>query len=130
VLALGRAGQVVVKPIRMVASSKILALMGRVTLNTIDPGQMFFGPFRAAGDVPWPTDRQPFRKLSSRLIHIRTIERTAFLDEAPYRMRPGMRMGVIPFGSANGAAVAGPFFLGNRSMFPLITSTRPLGAGG
>ena len=91
-------------PIRMIASSKILALMERVTLDAVDPGQMFFGPFREAGDVPWPTDRQPFRKLSSRLIHIRTLERSAFLDEAPFRVRPGMRMGVIPLGSADGAA--------------------------
>jgi alanine racemase len=91
-------------PIRMIASSKILALMGRVTLNAVDPGQMFFGPFREAGDVPWPTDRPAFRKLSSRLIHVRTLERTAFPDEAQFRVRPGMQMGIIPFGAADGAA--------------------------
>ena len=91
-------------PIRMIASSKILAIMGRVTLNAVDPGQMFFGPFREAGDVPWPTARQAFRRLSSRLIHVRVLERTAFPEAAPFPMRPGLRMGVLPIGSADGAA--------------------------
>ena len=91
-------------PIRMVASSKILAIMGRPSFNAVDPGQMLFGPFRQSGDVPWPTERQAFAKLSSRLIHIRTLERREFPDEAPFRVRPGMRMGVIPFGAADGAA--------------------------
>jgi alanine racemase len=91
-------------PIRMIASSKILAIMGRVTLNAVDPGQMFFGPFRAAGDVPWPTARQAFRRLSSRLIHVRVLERAAFFEAAPFPLRPGLRMGVMPIGSADGAA--------------------------
>jgi alanine racemase len=91
-------------PIKMIASSKILAIMGRVTLNAVDPGQMFFGPFREAGDVPWPTDRQAFMRLSSRLIHVRTLEREAFHDAAPFPVRPGLRMGVIPLGAADGGA--------------------------
>jgi alanine racemase len=91
-------------PIRMIASSKILAVMGRATLNAVDPGQMFFGAFRAAGDVPWPTERQAFNKLSSRLIHVKSLDRTAFLGEAPFPIHPGMRMGILPIGSADGAA--------------------------
>jgi alanine racemase len=91
-------------PIRMIASSKILAIMGRATLNAVDPGQMFFGPFRAAGDVPWPTERQAFKRLSSRLIHVRVLERTAFPEAAPFAIHPGLRMGVMPIGTADGAA--------------------------
>jgi alanine racemase len=91
-------------PIRMIASSKILALTPRLTLNAVDPGQMFFGPFRAAGDVPWETARQAFRALSSRLIHIRVLERSEFMNEAPFPIRPGMRIGVIPIGAADGMA--------------------------
>src|SRR6185369_9516054 len=41
-------------PIRMIASSKILSFTHKATLNAVDPGQMFFGPFLAQGDVPWP----------------------------------------------------------------------------
>jgi alanine racemase len=91
-------------PIRMLASSKILSLTQRATLNAVDPGQMFFGPFRAAGDVPWPTERQAFRRLSSRLIHVRVLDRREFLEAAPFPVRPGLRMGVIPFGSSDGVA--------------------------
>jgi alanine racemase len=91
-------------PIRMVASSKILAVLGRPAFNAVDPGQMFFGPFRAEGDVPWPTARQALSKLSSRLIHVRTIARSAFEREAPFPVRAGTRMGIIPLGSADGAA--------------------------
>jgi len=91
-------------PIRMIASSKILSLTSRLTLNAVDPGQMFFGPFRAAGDVPWDTTRQAFKTLSSRLIHIKAIERSAFLKEAQFPIRAGMRLGVMPIGAADGMA--------------------------
>jgi alanine racemase len=91
-------------PIRMIASSKVLALTQRLTLNAVDPGQMFFGPFRTAGDVPWSTARQAFKTLSSRLIHVRVIERTAFVKEAPFPVRAGMRIGVMPIGAADGMA--------------------------
>ncbi len=91
-------------PIRMVASSKILAMTRRPVFNAVDPGQMLFGPFRAAGDVPWPTTRQAFHKLSSRLIHVRVLDREGFPAQAPFAVRAGMRMGVVPIGSADGAA--------------------------
>ncbi|MFI5013900.1 MAG: alanine racemase [Hyphomicrobiales bacterium] len=97
-------GQGISVPIRMIASSKVLALSRRVALDAVDPGQMFFGPFRAEGDVPWPTERQPFRKLTSRLIHVRALDRRDFLAQAPFPVRPGMRIGVIPIGSADGMA--------------------------
>jgi alanine racemase len=91
-------------PIRMIASSKILSLTRKAVLNAVDPGQMFFGPFRAEGDVPWPTERQAFAKLTSRLIHVRQLDRREFLEQAPFRVRPGMRIGVMPIGSADGMA--------------------------
>lgn len=94
----------IVPPIRMIASSKILSFAPQLPLTAVDPGQMFFGPFRAAGDVPWPTERQPFSRLSSRIIHVRTLDRSAFMDQAPFPMRPGMRMAVIPIGVSDGMA--------------------------
>ncbi|MBI3514716.1 MAG: alanine racemase, partial [Proteobacteria bacterium] len=96
------AGRGIDVPIRMVASSKILSVLGRLAFNAVDPGQMYFGAFRAAGDVPWLTQRQAFRKLSSRLIHVRVLVRDAFLAEAPFPVRPGLRMGVIPIGTSDG----------------------------
>jgi alanine racemase len=89
-------------PVRMVASSKILSLTRKAMFNAVDPGQMFFGPFKAEGDVPWPTRRQPFRRLTSRLIHVRELDRSEFLGQAPFPVRPGMRLGVMPIGSADG----------------------------
>ena len=90
-------------PIKMIASSKILSITRGLILNAVDPGQMLFGPFRAEGDVPWPATRQAFKKLSSRLIHVRALRRQSFVDQAPFRVREGMRMGIIPMGSADGA---------------------------
>jgi alanine racemase len=95
--------QRIIIPIKMIASSKILSITRDPILNAVDPGQMLFGPFRAEGDVPWPTARQAFKKLSSRLIHVRALRRQGFVDQAPFRMREGMRMGIIPMGSADGA---------------------------
>lgn len=91
-------------PIRMLAGSAILAIAPRAKLTGVDPGQLFFGPQRSAGDVPWPTQRQAFRKLSSRLIHVRVLERDAFPAEAPFPLWTGMRLGVIPIGSSDGIA--------------------------
>jgi alanine racemase len=89
-------------PLRMMASSKLLAVSPLPILDAVDPGQMFFGPFRAANDVPWSTERQGFHKLASRIIHIRNLDRREFLREAPFLVRPGMRIGVIAIGSADG----------------------------
>ena len=91
-------------PLRMIASSKLLAITGQMTLNAVDPGQMYFGPLKADGDVPWPTTRQAFAKLSSRLIHVRILHRSEFIEQAPFLVRPGMVLGVIPIGLADGAS--------------------------
>ena len=91
-------------PLRMIASSKLLAITGGMTLNAVDPGQMFFGPLKADGDVPWPTARQAFARLSSRLIHVRTLHRSEFIEQAPFVVRPGMVLGVVPIGFADGAS--------------------------
>ena len=94
-------------PIRMVASSKILSLDAQSKLqrrrSRTDVLRARSAP---KGDVPWPTTRQAFAKLTSRLIHVRTLERSEFLAQAPFPMRPGIRLGVMPIGSADGMAPA------------------------
>jgi len=92
----------IVIPLRMIASSKILSLTRKAMLIAVDPGQMFFGPFRTEGDVPWSTRRQAFKRLTSRLIHVRELDRREFLAQAPFPIRPGMRIGIIPIGAADG----------------------------
>lgn len=89
-------------PLRMIASSKFLSLTQKAVFNAVDPGQMFFGPLVAEGDVPWSTERQAFKKLTSRLIHVRELDRREFLAQAPFPLHPGMHMGIIPIGSSDG----------------------------
>src|SRR5258706_1160665 len=46
------AGRGIDVPIRMIASPKRLSVLGRWAFNAVDPGQLCFGAFRAARDVP------------------------------------------------------------------------------
>lgn len=91
-------------PVRMLASSKILSITKGLTLNGVDPGQMYFGPLKAEGDVPWPTRRQGIKRVSSRIIHVRTVDREAYRDMAPFPTEGPIVMGVVPIGSADGIA--------------------------
>ena len=50
-------------------------------------------------------DLQPaFVSLTSRLIHVRAVERTEFRDLAPIPLTDGLRFGVIPIGLRDGMA--------------------------
>ncbi len=83
-------------PWRLFASSKVLHVAGAgMALNAVDPGSSLF-----AGDADG--SHQPFRVLRSRLVQVRTVARDRFLDEAPFPMKPGMRVGVMPFGTSDG----------------------------
>lgn len=93
--ALGRAGSTV--KWRMMASSKVLRMSGgAMLLNAADPGAALFQPLDASS-LP-PGAGQPFRALKSALIEVRRVTRTEYLDEAPFDIRPGMRIGVLPIG--------------------------------
>ena len=87
-------------PLKVVASSKVLRLTGKaMILNAADPGAALFSalnPADANGHY------QPFRALKSRLIQVRETSRAEFLEEAPFRIVPGMRIGVIPIGYSDG----------------------------
>ena len=87
-------------PFRVVASSKILRMTGTsMVLNAVDPGAALFSALAADQSQ----DRyQPFRSLKSRLIQVKNVSRTEFLDEAPFRIIPNMRIGVIPIGYSDG----------------------------
>ena len=96
--ALARAGIKV--PLRVVASSKVLRFAGTsMALNAVDPGAALFSALGAADP---PDEYQPFRALKSQLIQVRNVSRTEFLEEAPFRITPGMRLGVIPIGYSDG----------------------------
>jgi alanine racemase len=78
------------------ASSKVLRIGGAaMALDAIDPGAALF----SCDEEP---RAQAFRALRTRLLAVRTVERTQHLEQAPFAMHPGMRVGVLPIGSADG----------------------------
>ncbi len=87
-------------PYKVVASSKVLRLAGQsMVLNAVDPGAALF----SALEPGMPADGyQPFRALTSRLIQVRAVTRTHFIEEAPFGITPGMRIGIIPIGYSDG----------------------------
>jgi len=63
---------------------------------------LFQLPARLTGDgLPGPT---PFAALTSRLIHVFPVERTAHAAESPVPTRPGTRIGIVPLGYGDGIA--------------------------
>jgi len=88
-------------PLKVLASSKVLRMTRDMNLDGVDPGQAFFsGPpdmTSAEADL-----YQPFAALRSRLMKVRAVDRSEFLAEAPFPVRPGMRLGVIPIGYSDG----------------------------
>jgi alanine racemase len=93
----------VVPPITMAASSPVVPVSGSCGLNGIDVGRLIYGSVRADRDSLGALPLQSaFRSLRSRLIQCRTLRRTEHLDEAPFPIRPGMRLGIVPMGFADG----------------------------
>ncbi len=89
-------------PIRMVASSKVLALTLGMCLNAIDPGHVVFGLDPGGARKVDLGVRSAFRALKSRLITVWSLARTEFAEDSPVPVRDGLRVGVIPFGNADG----------------------------
>lgn len=85
------------------ASTSVLPRYGTGGLNGVDVGRLLYGSLRADRDVTGPmTIRSAFRSLRSRLIQVKSISRTAHLAEAPFPIRPGMRVAVASIGYADG----------------------------
>jgi alanine racemase len=89
-------------PIALAASSAVLAMSAAMNLNAIDPGRLYYGllpPTPALGDARF---EPAFRSLKSRLVQVKPVVRDGFTDLAPFAVRPGMRMGIIPLGRSDG----------------------------
>jgi alanine racemase len=85
----------------MAASSPALVLLRDPLFDAVDPGHLIYGiappvPGRLSGLRPL------VRSLRTRLIQVKTIERGEFVEEAPFRVRPGMRIAILPIGRADG----------------------------
>lgn len=71
-------------------------------LNAVDPGRMLYG-ITSRGEGGHLSLRPTLSKLSTKVIAVRAVtQRDQFAEEAPFPIRPQMRLGVIPFGSADG----------------------------
>jgi alanine racemase len=100
---LGRlAGQGMYVPIRLGESSATLGSQERPRLNTIDPGHLLYGILPVGRSARPPGLRPALRSLTSRIIHIKTINRWEYQEQSPVPLRPGMRIGVIPIGRGDG----------------------------
>jgi alanine racemase len=78
------------------ASSKVLKMAGAsMALTAVDPGAALFSSLSGG-------TAQAFGQLRSRLIAVRDVERTEFLEQAPFALRPGMRIGILPIGYSDG----------------------------
>ena len=87
-------------PLRILASSKVLRMRGTsMMLNAVDPGAALFSPFE-----PGSEDElcQPFRALKTTLIQVRAAHRDEYLEEAPFAVTQGMRIGIVPIGYSDG----------------------------
>ncbi len=92
------------------ASSKVLRMAGAsMALNAVDPGASLFSSLSGR-------PAQAFAQLRTNLVAVRTVERSEHLDQAPFAMHPGMRIGVLPIGLADGVhhVHAGSVLVGGR----------------
>lgn len=78
------------------ASSKVLRMAGSaMALTAADPGAALFSSLSGGS-------AQAFSQLRTRLLAVRTVERSEHLQQAAFEMRPGMRVGVLPIGYSDG----------------------------
>jgi len=92
-----------IEPPRTIAVSSPGLMMGdRMMLNGVDVGRLLFG---LMPDIPAGVGldlRPALRGLTSRLLQVKALDRTEFLPEAGFEVRPGMRIGVMPMGHGDG----------------------------
>ncbi len=99
--AIARAGIAV--PIRMVSSSAIILSNPEADLNAVDPGRLVLGTGFPAVPGRERTWRPAMVGLRSRLVMVKSLADPGTVMPAPFLMlRPGMRLGLIPYGWTDG----------------------------
>ena len=91
-------------PIVMAASSPSLAFDGGPTFDAVDTGHLIYGllppvPLRSSLSL-----RPALRAVTSKLVQVKTVTRSEFLDSAPFQPSHGLRIGIIPLGRGDGLA--------------------------
>jgi alanine racemase len=92
--------------IAMAASSPVLFRTTAMSLDAVDTGRYLYGIVRP-GTEPGLAEmglRPAFGSLRSRITHCKPVDRGDYLEAAPFTVRPGMQVGVVPMGFADGLA--------------------------
>jgi alanine racemase len=92
--------------IAMAASSPVLFRTTAMSLDGVDVGRYLYGIVRP-GTEPGLAElglRPAFASLRSRISHCKRIDRSEYVDAAPFAVRAGMQVGVVPMGFADGLA--------------------------
>ncbi|MBI3978954.1 MAG: alanine racemase [Chloroflexi bacterium] len=89
-------------PIRMAASSGVMRHSLAMSLDAVDVGDLLYGHRSLSPTAVAPDLRPAFHAFKSRLVQVKPVSRTEYRDQAPFPLRPGMRIGVIPCGMADG----------------------------
>jgi alanine racemase len=96
-------------PIRMVSSSAIILSHPEADLNAVDPGRLMLGndfPAVPGRQLPW---RHALVGLRSHLVMVKSLADPGDVMPAPFlKLRPGMRLGLIPYGWTDGFPRAMP----------------------
>jgi alanine racemase len=91
--------------VTLAASSPVVRLTSTMNLTGVDVGRLLYGltPIVPAGvDLDL---RPAFHSLTSRLLQVKRVNRTEYVEWADFEVREGMRIGVIPMGYGDGLAV-------------------------
>lgn len=89
-------------PLAVAASSPVLALRGGPAFGGVDAGHLLYGMQPSPSTTLYPQLRRVFKSLKTRLVQCKAVERDRFQANAPFPTRPGMRIGIIPIGRADG----------------------------
>lgn len=93
--------------IAMAASTPVLMLTASMSMDAVDVGRYLYGITRHGAEPSLAElDLRPaFVSLRSQITYCKQVERADYEDMAPFATRPGMRVGVVPIGFADGLAL-------------------------
>jgi alanine racemase len=93
--------------IAMAASTPVVMLTASMSMDAVDVGRYLYGISRP-GAEPSLTElglRPAFVSLRSQITFCKQVERADYRDMAPFAICPGLRVGVVPMGFADGLAL-------------------------
>jgi alanine racemase len=104
---------------RIVAASKALGRQADLRfdrrLTAVDPGSILLGSAPPEhGSLSGV--RPALERISSQVVQVRHVSRASYEDDGPFPVRPGMRVGILPVGRADGlpGIGAGHALIGGR----------------